>query len=206
VDLPSCLEGLTFGQKFNQSIEQVMICQLVFFHSAFCYSSLFCLLCFNFFLSLVAMAFPMASSLTLEFGDWSDADSIGEVSAYGNASVSSGSTCASDVEFFGNRQSQRQYLLGLLSSDEESETSEEPINFIQLEDNIFPFEVHTHPLYASDIYQSIQIAVVKAMLEFQNKGLLSRDVSYQHFILDVMDGYVSPSRKPDKNVRLSPRP
>ena len=52
---------------------------------------------FHFFLSLVAMAFPMASSLTLEFGDWSDADSIGEVSAYGNASVSSGSTCASGV-------------------------------------------------------------------------------------------------------------
>ena len=80
----------------------------------------------HFFLSLVAMAFPTASPMSLELGEWSDADSIGEVSAYGNASVSSGSTCASDVEFFGNRQSQRQYLLGLLSSDEESETSEEP--------------------------------------------------------------------------------
>ena len=78
------------------------------------------------------MAFPMASSLTLEFGDWSDADSIGEVSAYGNASVSSGSTCASGVEFFGNRQSQRQYLTNLLTSDEESD-EEENCNVVMFE-------------------------------------------------------------------------
>ena len=145
MDLPSCLEGLTFGQKFNQSIEQGMICQLVvFLHSAFCSSSLFCHLCFTSFFRLL-LWLSLRLPLSLELGEWSDADSIGEVSAYGNASVSSGSTCASDVEFFGNRQSQRQYLLGLLSSDEESETSEEPINFIQLEDNIFPLKfIRTH--------------------------------------------------------------